>query len=197
MRRLPACPRPAGALLAAGLSALGCAAGGPGIRAEPGPEAVRVFVFLAAWCPACERELPGLVRLAERLAGRARFVAVSLDEDGRLVRERLARRGWRQGWLHDPEGRLLGALGGQGPPFCAVVTADGAEVCACDRRSRPAEAIRACLERLSESSDSARPSRGAQAAARLRQSSQRASQRCSSKSISRKRPRTHIRPSFS
>jgi thiol-disulfide isomerase/thioredoxin len=63
-------------------------------------ERVTLLNFWGTWCPPCRRELPGLVRIAERLAGEPRFqlVAVSCgsggdDADlGRQTKEFLAAR---------------------------------------------------------------------------------------------------------
>lgn len=45
---------------------------------------VTLLNFWGTWCPPCRRELPGLVRIAERLAGEPRFqfVAVSCGSGG-------------------------------------------------------------------------------------------------------------------
>jgi len=45
---------------------------------------VTLLNFWGTWCPPCQRELPGLARLAERLADEPRFqlVAVSCSHDG-------------------------------------------------------------------------------------------------------------------
>jgi cytochrome c biogenesis protein CcmG/thiol:disulfide interchange protein DsbE len=45
---------------------------------------VTLLNFWATWCPPCRRELPGLVRIAERLADDARFqlVAVNVGSGG-------------------------------------------------------------------------------------------------------------------
>lgn len=57
-------------------------------RGGPAPELVgrlTLLNFWGTWCPPCRRELPGLVRLAERLEGEPRFqlLAVSCGGGGR------------------------------------------------------------------------------------------------------------------
>jgi thiol-disulfide isomerase/thioredoxin len=77
---------------------------------------VTLLNFWGTWCPPCRRELPGLVRLADRLADEPRFqlVAVSCNPGpgdfdevaaetrGYLERERLDLRAWA---CTDPLGR--------------------------------------------------------------------------------------------
>jgi len=50
-----------------------------------------VLNFWATWCPPCREELPSMLRLGQEMAaahpGRFRMVAVSVDEEWRLVKE--------------------------------------------------------------------------------------------------------------
>ena len=76
---------------------------------------VTLLNFWGTWCPPCRRELPGLVRLASRLAGQPAFQLVAISCGGRLpedmpalaastaqllAQERLPLEAWA-----DPEGR--------------------------------------------------------------------------------------------
>lgn len=116
------------------LRALGRDAGPPELAGK-----VTLLNFWATWCPPCRRELPGLARLAARLADEPRFqlVAVNVgsgaaDDPVALAAETaefLATRGialdaWGFG---DPVGRvqLSAAVGLEGIPATFLVGPDG------------------------------------------------------------------------
>ncbi len=89
---------------------------------------VTLLNFWGTWCPPCRRELPGLVRIANRLADdpRFQFIAVSCnpglddfdalaDETGRfLKRQGIALDAWG---FADPMARVLFESGSGGPPL--------------------------------------------------------------------------------
>jgi thiol-disulfide isomerase/thioredoxin len=56
----------------------------PAIPVPPLAGRVTLFNLWGTWCPPCRRELPGLVRIAGRLAGEPRFqlIAVSVGSGG-------------------------------------------------------------------------------------------------------------------
>jgi len=100
---------------------------------------VTLLNFWATWCPPCRRELPGLARIAARLADEPRFqlVAVNVGSGGAddpaalaaETREFLATRGialttWA---FDDPVGRatLSTTLGLEGIPATFLVGPDG------------------------------------------------------------------------
>jgi len=66
-----------------------------------------VVNFWASWCAPCRREMPGLQRLAEQMAGEGfEVLGVSVDEDRFLAQEFLRHHGIRFDNYHDP-GRQL------------------------------------------------------------------------------------------
>ncbi|MFM7107793.1 MAG: TlpA family protein disulfide reductase [Planctomycetaceae bacterium] len=113
---------------------LGREAGPPGLTGK-----VTLLNFWATWCPPCRRELPGLGRLAARLADEPRFqlVAVNVGSGGAddtaalaaETREFLATRGIAvDPWAFtDAIGRatLSSVLGLEGIPATFLVGPDG------------------------------------------------------------------------
>jgi thiol-disulfide isomerase/thioredoxin len=92
-------------------------------RLGGGPVELRAFLgkplvvnAWATWCPPCRRELPMLLKVAERTP-EVRFVFVSQGEAPETVRRFLEAQGLAMEWpLLDPSTRLSEALGVQGLP---------------------------------------------------------------------------------
>jgi cytochrome c biogenesis protein CcmG, thiol:disulfide interchange protein DsbE len=74
-----------------------------------------VLNFWASWCPPCRKELPALVKLAERHP-EVRLVGVNYDDVAGAARALRDRIGWTWPSIADPEGKLYAELGVQGMP---------------------------------------------------------------------------------
>jgi len=83
--------------------------------------------FWASWCPPCLAELPGIQRLADRLAGEAFAVLlVNVGESPFRVSKFLKLTGVRLGSLLDDKGETFTAWGGNVYPTSFVLDAKGA-----------------------------------------------------------------------
>jgi len=84
---------------------------------------VVVLDFWAAWCGVCKREMPGLDALVDRLdPARVEVVAISIDEDPRVLQGTLAKRGLKRlGLFHDVQEALYPLMGARGVPTTFIV----------------------------------------------------------------------------
>ncbi len=64
--------------------------GGPAFDLAGERGRIVVVVFWATWCEPCKKAFPQLEKLAEKYAGRATIVGVSLDDDASGIEEFLA-----------------------------------------------------------------------------------------------------------
>ncbi len=84
-----------------------------------------VINFWATWCQPCIVEHPVLVAAARRYEGRVHFLGVVYQDEPRLIRQFLERRGsW--GWtLLDPDGATAIAYGVYGAPETFFIDSQG------------------------------------------------------------------------
>jgi thiol-disulfide isomerase/thioredoxin len=74
-----------------------------------------VLNFWASWCPPCRKELPALVKLAERHPG-VSLVGVNYDDEAGAARALHDQMGLTWPSIADPQGKLYAELGVQGMP---------------------------------------------------------------------------------
>ena len=101
-------------------------AGGNAVTLQRFAGQVVVLNLWASWCAPCVREMPSLNALARR-APETAVVAVSMDVQGPQVAcEFFRRKGLDHlDVYHDPDGRLMQALGLYGLPASVVIDRDG------------------------------------------------------------------------
>ncbi len=82
--------------------------------------------FWASWCPPCLAELPGIQRLADRLAGEAfEVLLINVGESPFRVSKFLKLTGMRLTSLLDAEGEIFQAWGGNVYPTSFVLDSGG------------------------------------------------------------------------
>lgn len=111
------------------LDAPGSAAGEARVPAPDGPMLLDLF---ATWCPPCAESMPALA-VAEERYSEVQFLSVTNERFGGGLDADAVRAWWREhdgAWTlgHDPESRLMAALGAGALPHLALFDADGAVV---------------------------------------------------------------------
>ena len=101
-------------------------AGGEAVTLQRFAGQVVVLNLWASWCAPCVREMPSLNALAQR-ASETAVVAVSMDVQGPQVASEFFRRKGLDHLdvYHDPDGRLMQALGLYGLPASVVIDRNG------------------------------------------------------------------------
>ena len=101
-------------------------AGGQAVTLQQFAGQVVVLNLWASWCTPCVREMPSLDALAQR-APEIAVVAVSMDVQGpQVASEFLKRKGLDHlNAYHDPDARLMRALGVYGLPVSVVIDRKG------------------------------------------------------------------------
>lgn len=101
-------------------------AGGQAVTLQKFAGQVVVLNLWASWCTPCVREMPSLDALAQRAPDIA-VVAVSMDVQGPQVAAEFFRRKRLDhlGAYHDPDARLMRALGVYGLPVSVVIDRQG------------------------------------------------------------------------
>ena len=91
---------------------------------------VVVLNFWATWCGVCKREMPRLDALIERLdPTRVEVIAISIDEDPRVLRDAFDARGYSSLRIyHDEQSALYPLMGTRGVPTTFVVDPTGRAV---------------------------------------------------------------------
>lgn len=120
---LTACPSGVGA----GLPdlTLPCLGGGPAVPLRgPGTGRPVVVNAWATWCGPCTREMPELVELAARAAGRVDLLGVLTQDDQRQALEFARQLGVRYPSVVDDDGAFFRRYSA-GPPVTVFVRADG------------------------------------------------------------------------
>jgi peroxiredoxin len=112
--------------------------------------------FWATWCEPCEREMPAMQRLYERLAPSGlRLLAVSVDDTGELVDDFRAKLGLTFSILWDPDKRVAQEYQAYRFPETLLIGRDGVVV---ERYVGPREwdspLYEARIRRLLEDADS-------------------------------------------
>lgn len=110
-------PAPAFSLLPAG--------GGPRVSLADLRGQPVVLNFWATWCGPCHDEHGILVRAAQALAGRVRFVGVAYEDDEESVRQFVRQNGGGYPSLMDEHGRTAIAYGVYGVPETFFLDAGG------------------------------------------------------------------------
>lgn len=111
------------------LDAPGSSAGEARVPAPDGPLLLDLF---ATWCPPCAESMPALAAAVERHDG-VPFLSVTNERFGGGLDAATLREWWRDhggAWTlgHDPESRLMSALGAGALPHLALFDADGTVV---------------------------------------------------------------------
>lgn len=109
------------------LDASGSAAGEARVPAPDGPLLLDLF---ATWCPPCAESMPALAAAEARFSD-VRFLSVTNERFGGGLDAAALRDWWREhdgAWTlgHDPESRLMAALGAGALPHLVLFDADGA-----------------------------------------------------------------------
>lgn len=85
-----------------------------------------ILNFWATWCAPCRKEMASLQRLSDTLdSTRFAVIGISVDDDPNLVREAVARYGWRFARYHDSQREARDALAIDTLPRSYIVAADG------------------------------------------------------------------------
>jgi thiol-disulfide isomerase/thioredoxin len=104
---------------------LPCLGGGDEVRLrDPGPGRPLLVNAWGSWCEPCRREVPALVALRERAAGKVDVVGVLTQDDLGKGLEFSRDFGIRYPSLVDDDGAFFRTFS-KGPPVTAFVTADG------------------------------------------------------------------------
>jgi cytochrome c biogenesis protein CcmG/thiol:disulfide interchange protein DsbE len=86
---------------------------------------VLIVNFFGSWCPPCEEEAPVLRAVAERYGGRARTVAIAVEDTADAARRFARRHGWRWPVVNDADGGLVRRFRVQGMPTTLVARPGG------------------------------------------------------------------------